>query len=163
MLESIKAQGKPNTCQKKEINNTEKLKKRKSRADETFAQTEERRKKNRECQQRRTALFENSGIRIFQSRWGKFREVQIGVTNTAHIEDSGPTSQIYGTPHTLFTPGFMAEMDVIQAHHSLNGITTPFGPINLQQFSGLVRCFSASNQRRSLLIRAPPHGASQTF
>ena len=88
---------------------------------------------------------------------------QIGVMNTAHIKDSGPPSQIYGTPHTLFTPGFMAEMDVIQAHHSLNGITTPFGPINLQQFSGLVRCFSASNQRRSLLIRAPSHGALQTF
>ena len=50
---------------------------------------------------------------------------QIGVMNTAHIKDSGPPSQIYGTPHTLFTPGFMAEMDVIQAHHSLNGITTP--------------------------------------
>ena len=58
-LSQFKRRANRTPAQTEEINNTEKLRKRKSRADETLAQTEERRKKNRECQQRRKQILKH--------------------------------------------------------------------------------------------------------
>lgn len=67
---------------------------------------------------------------------------RIVVMNAGRIEDAGPPARIYQKPASLFTAGFMGEMNRIPARRGESGLETPFGSVNLAspESNSLILC-----------------------
>jgi spermidine/putrescine transport system ATP-binding protein len=68
---------------------------------------------------------------------------RIVVMNAGRIEDAGTAERLYRQPATLFTAGFLGEMNRLPVRRAGQGVESPFGPLALQAPQGagaLVLC-----------------------
>ncbi|MGR3494832.1 ABC transporter ATP-binding protein [Citreimonas sp.] len=56
---------------------------------------------------------------------------RIVVMNAGRIEDQGPPAQVYRRPASLFSAGFMGEMNRIPGRTCTQGVDTPFGMLDI--------------------------------
>ncbi len=69
----------------------------------------------------------------------------IVVINAGRIEDQGPPQQIYLHPRSLFSAGFMGEMNRIPSTATAGGIDTPLGPLPIAGHGHQILCLRPEN------------------